>query len=256
MSVTWESPPNQRVIGNFDAGTVVLVRFAPSSPSAVLVADATGVLPHLVFRATLAPAGTTAFQQFAEDPISGLIMATETQGERPTTYLDDPLTRDAGHSDFDLDAGQAIFLPYPGTMSLKGGAIAVGTTAPYEVNVQVVTPRVVDMEYADPVIALGTAWRRHVFHQTGLIPRKRPTMTFAGVGATLLQVPRGAVSVQVATAQNITFNFGGLPPPLGPVATVVALQPGHPMPLGAFSQAKFSAAGGGTIDWISFEVEL
>lgn len=255
-AATWENPPNQRVIHNVSAGSVVLVRFWPTDPNAALIADANGVLPHVVFRATLAPQGTTAFQRFVEDPITGTVQAVDgTQGERPTTNLDGALSIDNNQNDFDLDPGQAIFFPYSGTLSLVGGAFPGGVAAkPYQVSVQTVTPRTVDMEYADPVsVGVGALFKRHLFHQTGLIPRKRPTMTFAGVAGTALQVPRGACSIQVASAQNIVFNMGG---DAAHSAITVALQPGAAMPLGAFSQATFQAAGGGSIEWVSFEVEL
>ncbi len=277
MSVIWENPPLRQTVKNVDAGVVVLVRFWPTDPASILVEDSLGVPPHVVFRATIAPEGTGAFQHFAQDPVSGGIFPVPGSiGERPTASIDGLITPDNGSIDYDLDAGQPFLCPFPGTIQLIGGAFAgeagPGPSAPYNVSVQVVMPQEVSLEYAGPVmlstptmqlfdeeVGESPAFLRRVHRATGWRPRRRPTMTYFNVTATPIPVPRGAVDVQVGAnsavagvAQTITFDMGAQA--LG--AHTVSLAPGSPMPLGAFSLGTFAQGADANLSWVSFGIEV
>ncbi len=269
--IVWENPPKRRTVKTVDAGVVVLVRFWPSDPAAVLIEDVDGVPPHVVFRANLAPQGTTAFQHFVTDPASGTIVPVPGSiGERPLTNIDGLITPDGGndgtHVDYDLDAGQAFLCPFSGEIQLIGGEFLVDA-APYNVSVQVVMPQEVSLEYAGPVKlatpmsrlldeGLGEedpAFLRRLHRETGWRPRKRPTMTYFNVNGTI-PVPRGAVDVQVGATTTAVFNMSGSAA-LG--KHTVTLTAGAPMPLGAFSIGTFTSDPLGVVlPWISFGVEV
>lgn len=251
----WNTPPNRKGVTAIDAGAVVLVRINPTTSNAILGPDANGVPPHLVFVADIAPRGTTAM--VATGPFGNVAEV----GERPTTSGTDQLSIDNNSIEYLLDLGRAFLAPFSGSIAIEGGAFTVndaGATnqAAYEINVQVVMPQriAIGMPFTPPHINTVID-RRDVERQTGEWFRRRPTMTYYKVGATPVQIPRGAVDVTVNVTQNVKFNLGGNGSGHPSPATLTLSVPaGFAMPLGFLSQGTFQSAG--TIDWISFGIEV
>ncbi len=252
--LVWDKPPNRKFVTAVDAGAVVLVRINPSKPTATLAQDANGVPPHLVFIADIASRGTTA--NVATNAFGNVVEV----GEKPTATGTDQLGIDKGSTEFFLDVGRAFLCPFAGTIAIEGGVFTatdggVVTTTPYEINAQVVMPQ--EIAITMPFRVGGNVLkidRRYVERQTGEWIRRRPTMTYFKVGATPVQIPRGAVDVQVNATQNVIFQLGGnvVAHPLGTLS--LSIPAGPPLPLGFISQGTFSSAG--TIDWISFGIEV
>lgn len=250
----WDKPPMRRRVQAVDAGAVVLVRINPTSSSAILGQHlTTGVPPHLVFTADIAPQGTTAmvatnaYGQVAE------------VGERPTAIGIDQLAIDNAKIEYWLDIGRAFLAPFPGMISIEGGAwtqndAAAFPEAPYEINVQLVMPQKIELGMPFSTRAYPIVNWREVERQTGEWIRRRPTMTYFKVGSTHVQIPRGAVDVTVNVTQNVRFHLGGNGGGHATGDLTLSVPAGFPMPLGFLSQGTFSSAG--TIDWISFGIEV
>lgn len=264
----WDKPPFRKPVTAVDAGAVVLVRINPTSSDAILAQDASGVPPHLVFTANLASRGTTGMVAF--DPFGNVAEV----GERPTTGITLPLAIDNGKNEFLLDLGRAFLAPFAGNISIEGGAFTENDggampQAAYEINVQTVMPQYVALgmpfsplevgveaiESQDTIQSSALAIdRRSVERQTGEWFRRRPTMTYFKVGTTHVPIPRGAVDVTVNVTQNVRFHLGGNGGGHATGTLTLSVPAGFPMPLGFLSQGTFSSAG--TIDWISFGIEV
>lgn len=260
--IVWGNAPNRQSLTAVDAGVVVLVRINPATKTAVLKQDANGVPPHLVFIADVAPRGTNA--KVARDVFDNVAEV----GERPTAQITDqlsidvsPLSQPGGQAiEFLLDVGRAFLCPVSGTIAIEGGAFSqddggATPTGAYEINIQTIMPQEVEIGMPWDVTGHPILDRRCVQRMTGEYVRRRPTMTYLKVGTTPVQIPRGAVDVQVNATQNVDFNLGGNPPAHATGTLNLSVPAGPPMPLGFLSQGTFNSHGG-TIDWISFGIEV
>jgi len=244
--ILWDNAPLPKPITAVDAGAIVLVRIWPSDPSVgALIPDDLGVPPHMIFRADIAPRGTTAFVS------TSLFGAVAELGERPTSNITQGLITDGvniENIDFDLDLGLAFQAPVSGTIILTGGKWAGGVN-PYQVNIQTIMPQSVDLEMP---FTNYIGDRRVVSRQTGGSGAVA-TMTYYGVTPTPIPVPRGAVSVVTPAAADLTFTLGNSPHGAVNVVTPAGL----PLALGYLSQGTFGATGGHPdISWVSFKIEV
>lgn len=248
----WENPPTVKEIGFVDAGVMVSVRIFPTTLGSVLGPDASGIGPHVQFFPTLAPDGTGAFQLY--DPQTGLFGPEAS--ERPTTIIDGMIVlgvAGAGGLEpvvFDVDVGSTFLCPWPGQLKIVGGSFGADPAAPYQIVVTKTMPQ--GVSWVRGLIDDHGPFVRQVIRATGQRPLERPTMTFAGVGAAPVAIPRGAAAVQINRQTLVAFNPAGIPGH----AAIVQLNPGPPMPLGIFSIGSFNGSGGSVCELISFHLDI
>lgn len=239
MSQRIWTAPNRQTIANVNAGAVISVYVRGATGAATIAPTATGVIPHLTYRPTIPPIGTSAFHM--HDPVTDVFGPQ--LGELPTENEDGGITNQP--LEYWINLGEPLYCPWPGIVMIEGGTIAGGATASYEMDIVTTLPRVTSIF---PPQSPGVPFARELSHTTG--PRApRNSISYSAVPAGVAnQIPRGATSVAVPATADVTFTWFG-------TATTVRINPGYYFDLGALAMGTF-ASGGADIPLISFEVEV
>lgn len=244
----WDAPASAPLSGCSvnDYGSVVCVRIAPvDMDGAALGPDAFGVCPRLVYTPIREPDGTGGMQMFnASTGQLGPFVH-----DRPRTVLSSSFPKKT--NSYSIDLGKPFVAPWAGHFGLEGGSTIEGVVSRQNVEIVISTPAILGtlMRASDRI---GTEFTRHLLRVLGQRPMSPPTLTYQNITTTPLDVPYGAVAVQVPATAIIAFAN----PPGAPIN--VTLQPGAPMPLGFFSSGTFALPAVGALDvpLISFILEI
>lgn len=226
----WDAPTGAALSGVSvgDVGMVVCVRIAPKAGNTLLLGPAAdGSCPHVVYSPDRAPDGTTAMQEY--DSMTGL--GGQIVGPKPRVIQASSFSK--RQRAYRIDLGVPFQCPWPAAgWGIDGGATAGGIVSPQDVEVVSSVPltsaigRTVGLVDGSGRRAYDMS--RRTYYTEGRPPLTPPTLTYRNVGVTPVEIPYGAVAIQVWAPCVVTFTD-----PNGATEDVTAT-PGAPLRLGSY----------------------